>query len=222
MEKSPAQKAALSILRDSWAAMTPERAGEYLKTYGAPSERSKELLLELLTERAARAQGPLRLLDLGCGNAHLYEYFRDGGLDCNYTGVDFSEPLLAAARAAVGDDPRAHFVRSDVDTLEEVDGTFDIAIYSHVIEMLSSPESSLLAAKKVALSIAIRFFEPPEADVDTVELREMEIGDGTSVPYLRRTMSRDYYRLILSKLGCKRVDVYQDETAKDQIHLLHY
>jgi hypothetical protein len=109
-----------------------------------------------------------------------------------------------------------------VNTLAGIEGRFDVAIYSHVLEIIGSPESSLLAAKALAGRIMIRFFEPPDAEHDLVELREMEIGDGSTVPYLRRTMGRDYYRLILAKLGCMQVDVYQDETAKDQVHVLHY
>jgi hypothetical protein len=49
----------------------------------------------------------------------------------------------------------------------------------------------------------------------------MDVG-GEAVPYLRRKMSRDYYRLILAKAGCREVDVYRDESSKDQIHLLRF
>ena len=103
-----------------------------------------------------------------------------------------------------------------------ITGAYDVAIYSHVIEILSSPERSLLRAKTFAKRIIIRFFEPPEFDTDTVELREMDVGDGRTVPYIRRKMSREYYRFLLSKLGCISVDVYRDETAKDQVHVLYY
>jgi hypothetical protein len=133
-----------------------------------------------------------------------------------------SEPLLAVARDNHAGDSRASFMLADVETLEGVGGGFDVAVYSHVLEILSSPERALRSASERARHVAIRFFEPPDAEMDLVELREMEIGDGSTVPYLRRTMGRDFYRLILAKVGCHRVDVYQDETAKDQIHVLHY
>ena len=86
--------------------------------------------------------------------------------------------------------------------------------------MLESPELSLREAKKVTNRILIRFFEPPEFEVDTVELREMDLGFG-NVPYLRRKMSSSYYNLILANINCRRVDVYRDAT-KDQVHLLHF
>ena len=210
----------MGTLDRSWGALTPQRAKEYLKSYGAPSAGSKQLLVEILS--GMKRSGRLSILDLGCGNGHLYEFFRESGLECDYTGVDFSEPLIEAAKAAIGDDPHATLVRDDVNTLESVDRTFDVVLYSHVIEMLDCPEASLRAARKRAESIVIRFFEPPEAELDLVELREMEVGDGTTVPYLRRTMGRDYYRLILTRLGCTGVDIYQDETAKDQVHVLRF
>jgi SAM-dependent methyltransferase len=210
----------MDALPRSWNSLTEDRAAEYLKTYGAPSPGSKRLLVEVIREQLPRSA--VSVLDLGCGNAQLYEYFRERELDCDYTGVDVSEPLLSVARENHRDDPRAHFLSADVNTLAGIEGRFDVAIYSHVLEIIGSPESSLLAAKALAGRIMIRFFEPPDAEHDLVELREMEIGDGSTVPYLRRTMGRDYYRLILAKLGCMQVDVYQDETAKDQVHVLHY
>jgi SAM-dependent methyltransferase len=207
-------------LESSWSSLTPNRAREYLRTFGAPSVGSKQLLVEVLTRLAGRRE--LSIVDLGCGNGQLLETFRDSGLGWSYTGVDFSEPLLEAARTAFADDPEASFVHADVNTLEGVDGHWDVALYSHVIEMIGSPERSLLRAAELADSIAIRFFEPPEFDADLVELREMEVGDGAMVPYLRRKMGRDYYRMILAKAGCKQVDVYRDESSKDQVHLLRF
>ncbi len=207
-------------LQRSWGALTPSRAVEYLRTYGAPSATSRVLTAEVIEELAGRR--PVRLLDLGCGNGQMLELFRERGMDLDYTGVDFSEPLLTAARERFADDPRARFIAADVNDPQGVDGGYDIALYSHVLEILSSPEASLRRARDLARHTVIRFFEPPEHDVDVVELREMEIGDGTTVPYLRRKIARDSYRLMLARLGCTAVDVYRDEGSVDQVHVLRY
>jgi SAM-dependent methyltransferase len=207
-------------LEQSWGSLTPGRAREYLRSFGAPSDGSKRLLVEVLDRHAGGRD--LSLLDLGCGNGQLLETFRESGKEWAYTGVDFSRPLLDAARETFDDDARASFVHADVNTLEGVSGHWDVALYSHVLEMIGSPEGSLLQATALADAVAIRFFEPPEFDADLVELREMEVGDGATVPYLRRKMGRDHYRMILAKSGCKRVDVYRDESSKDQVHLLHF
>src|SRR4051794_1156590 len=208
------------LLRSSWGSLTSTRAAEYLKTHGHAAESSKELLTDVLRELGRGER--MSILDLGCGNAQLYEHLREQRLQCSYTGVDFSEPLLEAARASVGDDPAVQLVRADVNTLEGVTGSYDVAVYSHVVEMLSSPGQSVLAARRLAASIAIRFFEPPDQETTTVEVRELETGDGGTVPYLRWTMSRNYYRLILDSLGCTRADVYRDRRSTDQVHVLHF
>lgn len=202
-------------LKESWGSFPEEVARRYLKTFGHPSQESKLLLFEVLKELGLPS---ISLLDLGCGNANLAEYLSEKGLVFRYTGVDFSEVLLDAAREAF---PSGDFICDDVNLLSTIMPTFDVAIYSHVIEMLPSPESSLLAASKLSKKIVIRFFEPPDDRADWVDLGEMDIGSDNKVPYLRRKMSQAYYELILEKMGCHQVDIYRT-SAKDQVHVLHY
>src|SRR5205814_177285 len=80
-------------------------------------------------------------------------------------------------------DSAAEFVAGDVITLQGIDEHYDVSIFSHVIEMLSSPQEALANARRVADVIAIRFFEPPEHEADVVELCELDAGDGRVVPY---------------------------------------
>jgi tRNA (uracil-5-)-methyltransferase TRM9 len=51
-------------------------------------------LLESLTEM----DRPLRVLDIGCGNARLARFLGDSGIDLDYTGVDANTALLESAR----------------------------------------------------------------------------------------------------------------------------
>lgn len=207
-------------LENSWSAFTADVAKVYLDGHGHPSLRSKELLVDILAD-IGRGDA-LRILDIGCGNGQLLRHFRSRALPCTYVGVDFSTTLLAAAREQFANDRSATFFHDNVETLGTVTERFDAAVFSHVIEILSCPEASLRRAAALARLVLIRFFEPPEFDVDTVELREMDIGNGTMVPYLRRKMSRDYYRLILARMNCRKVDIYQAEGDKDQIHVLSF
>lgn len=206
-------------LRRSWGAITPARAREYLRTQGAASESARVLTAEVIESLGDGSA--TRLIDLGCGNGQMLELLRERGASIHYTGVDFSEPLLDVARERFAGDAGARFVAADVND-PVVEGRFDVALYSHVIEILSCPEGSLARARDLAAVTVIRFFEPPEHELDTVELREMEIGDGTKVPYLRRKIGRDAYRLMLARLGVRTVDVYRDDASRDQIHVLHY
>jgi SAM-dependent methyltransferase len=204
-------------LQRSWGAMTRARADEYLRTYGAPSTSSRLLTAEVIEELGATS-----VVDLGCGNGQMLELFRERGRAWEYLGVDFSEVLLEAARERFAADAHAAFVAADVNDPVDVPGGHDVALYSHVVEILSCPEASLRRARELARHTVIRFFEPPVHELDVTELREMEIGDGTTVPYLRRKIARDSYRLMLSRLGCTAVDVYHDDGSTDQVHVLRY
>lgn len=202
-------------LKSSWGAFSADVASRYLKSFGHPSTLSKVLMCDVLKSLAPKS---IKLIDLGCGNANLAEFLLQNGLKFSYCGVDFSESLLDAARQAF---PAGEYICDDVNKLENVSDGFDVACYSHVIEMLPSPESSLKAARRIANKIVIRFFEPPADRDDWVELLEMDVGGKTKVPYLRRKMSQDNYQLILAKLGCTRVDLYRT-ADKDQVHVLHF
>lgn len=212
----------MSILEETWNGFSDEVASKYLKSFGAPSLDSKCILADIL-EGLSHQRGELMLLELGCGNGQLAEYFVERKLNFDYTGVDFSRPLLSVARTAFAGNSRIRFIEDDVHSLGGLQGPFDYAIYSHVIEMLSSPERSLMAARRIARGIIIRFFEPPDADATTVNLLDMEMGDSGAAPhpYIRWTMGRDLYRLILARLGATRVDVYRSGD-KDQVHVLHF
>lgn len=211
----------MSTLRDSWSSFSADVADKYLKTYGAPSVDSKLVLTDVL--KSSSGGKALRLLELGCGNGQLAEYFTEKGLAFDYTGVDFSEPLLSAGKKAFAGMPNIRFINDDVEALTGLTGRYDFAVYSHVIEMLSSPEASLAAARRVADKIAIRFFVPPDTEHTQVELRNLDNGtaDSTPRPYIRWQIGRSFYRLMLTNLGATRVDVYRTRST-DQVHILHF
>jgi ubiquinone/menaquinone biosynthesis C-methylase UbiE len=214
-----ANKAPSNAIRKSWSAFDRNSARRYLKGFGLGSHASKLVLAEILKRESHGNQ--ITLLELGCGNGQLYETLQQTGLDCTYTGVDFSPVLLRAAREAFATNDKVTFIEDEITELKKVTGKYDFGIYSHVIEMLSSPERSLYQAKLRCEKIIIRFFEPPEFEWDSVELLEMPVGPKRTAPYLRRKMSRSYYQLILSKIACKKVDIYRS-ADKDQIHVLHF
>src|SRR4051794_11544957 len=97
------------VLQRSWSAFPEEIARRYLKDWGAPSPRSKAIVVELLGSMA-KENASFHVLDLGCGNGQLLEALRAAGNHCSYTGVDFSDSLLDAARKAHGADVKASFI----------------------------------------------------------------------------------------------------------------
>lgn len=211
----------MSILKQSWSAFDRKIADVYLDGYGHPSPRGKELVASLLKETFGAR--PFKLADFGCGNGHIYGYFRDHGLKCQYVGYDFSTVLIEAAKARYAGDPQVNFCEADIQDPQMPGDAADVALFSHVVEMLESPERSLLAAKRLAPLVMIRFFAPPDHDHDVTEIRMLEVGEGKpTVPYLRRSMSRAYYECLLNVIGCRTVDVHQVNGDKDQVHMLRF
>lgn len=210
----------MNFLKSSWSSFAPERAKIYLDGFGHPSERSKTLAATLLSQMFSSA--PFRLADFGCGNGHLLSFFKRAGLAVEYFGYDFSGSLLDAGRARYSEDASAHFCEADIEDAASISERCDVVLFSHVLEMLESPQKALLCARTVAPVVMVRFFEPPDGEYDITELRMMDVGGSESVPYLRRTMSRDYYNLVLNKVGCQSVDVHQVDGDKDQIHILRF
>lgn len=205
----------MDILKKSWNNIPESISKEYLDGYGSPSISSRNLLIDLI-QNISKKQS-LKLIDVGCGNGNLLKYLKQNSINISYTGVDFSQPLIEAAKMLY---PLENFILDDVSELSKIEDKFDIAVYSHVIEMLPSPEKALFQISNIAKTIIIRFFEPPEFEFDEVEIRTMNFGE-ENLPYLRRKMSKNYYQLILSKIGIKEVHVYNDLNSKDQIHILY-
>jgi SAM-dependent methyltransferase len=210
----------MSILQTSWSSFTRDVAKIYLNGFGHPSPQSKVLMASVLKELFGNE--PFSISDFGCGNGHLAGFFREQGLDIDYRGYDFSTSLLDAARDSFAGDPRVRFFEADIEDPSLDIVRSDVVLYSHVLEMLQSPQKSLLAAKRNAPLAMVRFFEPPTGEFDITQVLQMNIGGDTTVPYLRRTMSAAYYNLLLNEVGCSSVAVHQVDGDKDQIHLLRF
>ena len=122
----------MSKQSESWGAFSPEVAAAYLKTFGHPALGSKHILLDVMRSGSS-SQRPT-VLDLGCGNGQLYEFFKSNGWQCDYTGIDFSDALLSVARKQ---NPEALFIKGDVNQITSlVTEKYDFVIFSHVIEIL--------------------------------------------------------------------------------------
>jgi SAM-dependent methyltransferase len=210
----------MTILKTSWSSFTPEIAKIYLDGHGSPSIRSKGLMASVLKSLFGTER--FRLADFGCGNGHLFKFFRDDGLDCQYFGCDFSASLISAGRERYHGEPDAQFFEVDIEDPELKIPHCDIVLYSHVLEMLQSPQKSLMAARQAASTVMIRFFEPPIGDYDATELRQLDTGGARTEPYLRRTISKGYYNLLLHEVGCGSVDIHQVDGDKDQVHVLRF
>jgi len=84
-----------------------------------------------------------KVLDVGCGNGRLYDYFKD--LNINYTGVDISRKLLDEARKK---HPEIRFVKDDMRDMKSVgDERFDCIFFVASFHHLPSDADRLKALK---------------------------------------------------------------------------
>lgn len=208
-------------IEESWSAFSQETAKRYLIDFGKGAETSKILSYEVLKRYYPNE---ISIIEFGCGNGQFIgSLIENYGLNnFTYIGVDFSESLLNAAKERFEQDSRLSFISQDIESFDANGISTDVCIFSHVVEILSCPEIALNTAKKISKKILIRWFEPPNHIYDTVELREMPVEEGKAVPYMRRKMSRNFYKMILKTIDCTKVDAFKDSHSTDEVHLLHF
>lgn len=80
----------------------------------------QELRFDILLECGVKSGDTV--LDVGCGFADLYHYMKKKGLEVDYTGIDLSPDVLAAAK---GKGPSLNFFEGDLFDLDPADQSFD-------------------------------------------------------------------------------------------------
>jgi hypothetical protein len=174
----------VELCRPAWAGHPPERLdlgphprpepapsrvgldlGPHPRPEPAPSRVGLDLGPHPRPEPAPSRVGPLRIVDLACGNSYLsfvlLEALRLEGIEARLLGVDLREDVIATSRARaeqIGFGEQARFVVASLEALEpaviasELGGAPDLAISLHACD----------TATDAALTLAIR------ADVDSI------------------------------------------------------
>ncbi len=91
----------------------------------------------------------------------------------SYTGVDLSQGMLAELRAKVADLPhRLSLVEADATSLSFEDGSFDVAITSHVLHLIQDWKTALAEIRRVLRPTGVFFYcyQDPNAPVDRRDL----------------------------------------------------
>ena len=120
---------------------------EELDIWGEYHGHRHQMRYQLLADEV-RAAGGTDVLDLGCGAALVADLLED--LPLRYTGLDFGGHHITSAAAR----PRegkltAGFVRGDAEALPFADASFDVVVWSEVIEHLLRPELAVWEVARV-------------------------------------------------------------------------
>jgi SAM-dependent methyltransferase len=105
--------------------------------YGDP--RSQAAKFAVLS--AVEGMRGARLLDVGCGLAHFADHLDAEGLDVEYTGVDLSGAMVAAAR-----ERRPDLDIRQANILEEDPGSFDVVTANGIFYLLGGDAPALMRA----------------------------------------------------------------------------
>jgi tRNA (uracil-5-)-methyltransferase TRM9 len=90
----------------------------------------------------------MNILDLGCGNARLLRMI--GDLNIDYTGIDFSEKLIAHAKAGFDQKSGRHFVVGSALNLPFENESFDLVISIAFLHHIPSKKLRLKAMEEIA------------------------------------------------------------------------
>jgi SAM-dependent methyltransferase len=92
-----------------------------------------------------------RVLDIGCGTGFSTRAASARvGPTGRVTGIDISEPLLAAARRQGGERPPVEYVRADTQTHDFEAGTFDQVISQFGVMFFSDPVAAFANVRRAA------------------------------------------------------------------------
>lgn len=83
---------------------------------------------------------PLRVLELACGTGEVTQLLH--GLGHDVTALDFSETMLAKARAKHAGKPRLRFLLADAQNTMEPAGSYDAVVCRHLVWTLTRPEAA--------------------------------------------------------------------------------
>lgn len=176
---------------------------------------------------------PLRVLDAGCGNGRLARFLAERGLALDYTGIDVSPALLAAARGALSGQPDLTLTLLEADFLLRPGrlpaGSFDLVALFGVLHhvpgakhrrVLMAALASRVAPDGVLAVTAWQFDEdprfherrvdpPPDLALESDDyLLDWRAGEAPAVRYCHLTDDAELDAL-MAATGLTLIDAYR-------------
>lgn len=120
-------------IKDYWS----QRSATFDLAFGHRIPRGPEFDAWQQPMRDHLGSAPLRVLELACGTGEVTTLIHDLGHDV--TALDFSEAMLAVAKAKHAGKERVRFLLADAESPMEPDGRYDAIICRHLVWTLTDP-----------------------------------------------------------------------------------
>lgn len=163
--------------------------------------------------------GETGVLDIGCGDGALIAELARREPHWRFAGVDIAE---AAVTLAAGRCPQADVRIYDGETLPWGDGTFEVAVLSHVLEHVPDPAAVLDEAARVAMNVIVEV--PLEDNISARRRSKRAIADDVghlqrfsrrSVAYVADRAGLRVTAEVIDPLG-REVHTFFAETARQE------
>ena len=106
-----------------WDSFRTENLANWIEITGAWTSRQlphvadlRDWIQDEASLRFSAHTRPLRIVDVGCGNGWVLDTLRSTDQRFSYTGVDFNPALIGWLRETYDDEPRADFIKADLET----------------------------------------------------------------------------------------------------------
>lgn len=123
-------------IRDYWSL----RAETFDLAFGHHIAPGHEAAAWSASMRDHLGTSPLRILELACGTGEVTQLVHALGHDV--TALDFSETMLAKAKAKHAGKPRLRFLHADAGSTKEPDTSYDAILCRHLVWTLTEPEQA--------------------------------------------------------------------------------
>jgi len=122
---------------------------DWAATYDAQPNRTRDLAATALRQLNLKLEGR-KVIEVGCGTGRNTEYLAERAAEL--VGLDFSEAMLAKARARVRD-PRVRFVQHDIRANWPLaDASADVVVAMLILEHVENLETVFSEAARVLQS----------------------------------------------------------------------
>jgi 2-polyprenyl-3-methyl-5-hydroxy-6-metoxy-1,4-benzoquinol methylase len=193
-----------NVITNSWNTFTEEYSKNYLND-------ADSVLPKTLSNFIFKEFSIPNLIDIGCGNARLYNYLLNEKRDFSYEGFDISEPLINAAKVKYEKNKNFYckLVDSKLTDLSQINKKFDIAVCTHLVELCESPENLFHTMTNLSDTVGIIWYEYPRFEYTQLEIRNYVSHDmqekNIITPYLRNRYSKYYLKFLMDRFSLKSI-----------------